>query len=247
MLKKIWNELIRFPIRSAVTGSNSRERCIHLIELDLATLRSFRSLSHASLNDIYLTLVQRTVFLLTEGSKRPSAHRAIVPVSLRSISQRHLCGNYLTGVGLELPQLSESPLESLKRVQSRSGQLREKSVIEGYARLGEFSATLPALIQKPFVEYLARRTSFICTNVPESARPRYLAGAKILANFGIPALMKGHGLGFCFVSYNGKGCVTVVSDRQIVPNGTEFNRLFHEETEAFARLVGEKHPLPAKG
>jgi hypothetical protein len=64
-----------------------------------------------------------------------------------------------------------------------------------------------------------------------------VGGAKIEANYGLPALLRGHGVAFGFVSYSGNLCSVIVSDPKIVPHPEILVNCLQESAEELIARV----------
>jgi diacylglycerol O-acyltransferase len=212
---RIVRTMLRQNPPRCLSCDNSRARRIAYGVVPLPALRQLRRSLGGSLNDAFLfgvTAAVRPLLEQTPCAEKLSEPVAIMPVSLRSLDARNELGNYLTGVGIPLPIGQTDGSLCMSKIRHRTAMLKEQNVVESYILLSELGARLPRKLQPYFFKTLARTTSFICTNVPESAQPRSLAGAKILQKYGLPALMKGHALGFALITYAQQACFAVVTD-----------------------------------
>lgn len=213
-----WLSEWRAPkVNGPLNGPNSSSRVLATLDLPLQPLRAAKSRAGVSFNDVMLAVVTGAVQRYHEHAGRSSTDlRALIPVSLRRLSERSSLGNRLTGVGVSLPVRLPSPMAQLEAVNRHFNQLKASGALGAYSLLASVIARLPRSLQRAACEAQARRTSFICTNMPGWSDERYLAGARVAANYGLAALMRGHGVAFGFITYAGNVCISVVGDGAIV-------------------------------
>jgi len=212
-------EFLILPAQTLLNGKNSARRVASVINFPLVDLRDIKKQAGTSANDVVLALVSDAVRRYHQLANRTVGRlRVAVPVSLRSGSARHQLGNQLSAVGVQLPSAEEDSLSRLLRISAYFSELKQSGSLGTYAHFGELIAKLPRFCHKFFIDLQARRTNFICSNMPNSMRPRFVGGALIEANYGMPALLRGHGVAFGFMSYSGNLCTVIVSDPQIVPH-----------------------------
>lgn len=226
-------QALRPAARSAVTGTNSAERSFAQVELPLAELKRIRSGADVSLNAALLTLIG-------DGIRRFHLHRnrapvdlcVIVPFNLRAAIDRYALGNQITGIGLRLPTRLADPMEQLRRAGARIEAIRAQGAFGAVHLIARLNAWLPVPCRRLLNRFMAARTHCICTNMPGPRRPLKLGGATLLGEYGCAALLRGHGLGFAFVTYGRSVCISIVSDRRIVPDPWEIARCISESYEA---------------
>jgi NRPS condensation-like uncharacterized protein len=212
-----FNEFFSPHVNGPINGANSSVRNIAATELDLTSLRQIRKNTGASLNDVIFAIVGGAVSKYLENHCRPVKDmRVIMPVSLRTVSERYALGNKLTGVGVPIPVAAKTARDRLEAAMGILQELKAGGVLGAYAHMAKIISKMPVWFQRKICEAQARRTNFIITNMPGEKRERYLAGARVLGNYGLAALMKGHGVSFGFIRYRDKICASVVGDSGIV-------------------------------
>ena len=238
---KKWRSLLRLlresvsPVTpSAVNGSNSSLRQISTLELPLNELRRLKGVLGGSLNDLLLTLVSSALRAAHLRERRPLIDlRVIMPVSLRRPAALFALGNHLTGVGIRLPLAIASPTGRLTAVKSYVDRIKRDGSFGAYALLGRLQSRLPVWLQARLCNAAARRNHFICTNMSGPRKEQFIGGAKILGEYGVPALLRDQGVAFSFISYADKLCLSIVSDPQVVRDPQQ---LLHDTLEGFQEL-----------
>lgn len=243
---KVIRELIEPPIASALNGENSPSRELHVRHFPFPELLAMRAHYGVSINDVYLGLVSSALesYSRDVAERMPAEPRIIIPVNLRSAADADRLGNLLTGVTIRLPASGETLPDRLLLVHERTTTMKRSGIARGYALIARMNARLPAFLQRPFCRAFARRTSCICTNLPNSSSPRKLAGVEIRSTFAAAALMEGHGLAFSLVTYNENAHVAVVVDPGIVRDGPRLlDHFIKAKDELLATLPIAHHAL----
>jgi len=233
-LRQEWREK---GMPTALNGPNSSRRNFSSLELPFDELRKLRRVFGTSVNDLMLSFAAGCVERYQHVRKSPVTKvKVLLPFNLRRRNDTHSPGNHLTGVGVWLPTAEMMPKERLEKIRDTINRMKMDGSIGAFRLLALIAGRLPEKIRKYLGDAAARRTNFICTNMPGPERPLYLAGAKILGNFGYAALMRDQGVGFAFLSYAGKMCVGIVSDPAIVPHPEELVSHFLEAFEEVRAL-----------
>ncbi len=240
------------PLRGPLNGRNSNKRELQFLRFPHAEIRRLKRRFGVSSNDVLLGIIASGVGKYAErrhakgqGSELRKL-RVVVPVSLRKPSARLLLGNHLSGVPVAIPLMSSSrssdaarmiaPQEvedQIRVVGSCMRELKNRGAFGTYAHLANLVAHLPYWLRRISCQHQARRTSFICTNMPSSVRPRFFFGAQILENHGVAALMEGHGAAFGLITYHGTVHLVLVSDPEIISDAA---MLAASVQEAFDRI-----------
>lgn len=231
-------DFVKFSVRGPLNGVNSSRRRLHAASIPVEALRRIKTRAGTTKNDVIFGIVAGAVRSYCEQHRRPLERvQVVMPVSLRNVSERFLLGNRLTGVSVPLTITGSTPLARLQDAHAVLTEFKQSGVIGAYASLARALSRLPAGLMRRMSEIQARRTNFILTNMSGEKRERWLAGARIVANYGIPALMRGHGVGFGFISYAGELCCIVVSDPSIVPDGETLAQLVEQEASLMLESV----------
>ena len=239
---KQWlGECFNAPQKCCLTGSNTSKRVINVSYIFKSSIQQIKREAGSSLNDVLLSLVAGGVkrYLNHKGEKVPSV-RAIMPVSLRGPSERYTLGNRLSGAGVDLPINIEDPQNRLRFISEQVSKLKKSGALGAYYLLGTFIAKFPKSVQRFLSEYHAKKTTFIVTNVPGPHDYRFVAGARVKSFHGIPALMKGHGIGLGFMAYKQTIGVSVVSDPNIVKDPNFLLACIEEELREFETIYLRK-------
>ena len=227
-LLKLLTEHVKEPKLFPLLGQNSTKRQFAVTDLPLADLKQIKNAAGVTLNDVVLCIVTGALrrYLSARGLALHDT-RAIMPVNLRAVSSRDTLGNDLTAVGIPLPVSLENPAEQLAAINAYVTRLKNSGGFGAYALLSNLIAHLPASLQRSLCERQAKKTHFICTNVPGPATPRTFGGAQVLGIYPIAALLKTQGIAFGFLSYAGNLCCTIASDPNIAPEAEDILQDLH--------------------
>lgn len=232
-IKRWISEYFAPRAKGVLNGQNSTSRTMAVRAFDIAPLRKAKVRAGVSFNDVVLTLVAGSIRRYFEQWGEPVRNcRVLIPVNLRVLGERNTLGNRITGIGVSLPVREPELLKRLAKVSETFKILKEDGSLGAYAVLGNFIAKFPRALQRLLCESQARRTNFICTNMPGKGERRTLFGIPVLENYGLAALMRGHGIAFGFITYAGNLCAAVVGDSGVVPDPSHLLDFFDEERRA---------------
>lgn len=214
---KLILDLFCSPRPSPLNGKNSSERVISGLEFPLSQLKEIKERLDGTINDALLTIVTGAVRRYHLRFESPLRRlRAIMPVSTRTQKKEFSLGNYISAVGIPIPIELKSPFEQVRVMHAYISKIKKSGAIQAYALLGKINALLPKFPRRFICETQARRSNFICTNMPTTSFDRTIGGARVTACYGVPALLKHHGVGFGFVTYGQQIYVSLVSDPRII-------------------------------
>ena len=217
-----------------LNGRNSATRVFRFCKFDEQQANLVRNRHNLSMNELFLTLLCRAVQKYTAQHDRISRDTsALLPVNLRSAENPRQLGNRLTAVRVPLPASTPESDKQLEKIHNSVHRLRTNGSFGAYAMMAKLTAMLPEFLRAKVLKSAARRIGFICTSAPGTKSARYIAGARLLSCFGLPALMHGQGTGFAFVRYDKEIAVALVSDPNIVDDP---NQLISDIKKALSEL-----------
>jgi diacylglycerol O-acyltransferase / wax synthase len=176
-----------------------------------------------TVNDVVLTVVSgglaewlRSRGIRTEGLEM----RALVPVSVRTETDKGTLGNRLTVMRAPLPVYIRDPLARLRFVKKAMDGLKESKQAVGAATLAAVNNLAPPTIlaQASRLNFSTRLFNLIVTNIPGPQVPLYVLGSELEDLFPIAFLPKGHGLAVAIMSYNGRLEYGLLADYDAVPD-----------------------------
>ncbi|MDH3744105.1 MAG: wax ester/triacylglycerol synthase family O-acyltransferase [Acidobacteriota bacterium] len=196
---------------------------------DLARLKAIKSSEGTTVNDVVLAVCAGALrSWLAERDELPEEPLvAMVPVSVRTDSERRQAGNLVSAMLVSLATDKSDPLERLRAIRdaTRSSKVAHQAVgartLVGSAELVPFA--LSGLGVRLYSRlHLADRHrplfNLVITNVPGPARPLTIAGARMLTHVASAPVFDGLGLILPVFSYAGTLSIGVTADRTILPD-----------------------------
>lgn len=225
------------PLNQAIGG----ERRFDWLAMDLEAVKNVKDRLGGTVNDVVLTTVAGALrrFLDRRGSRLDDL-RALVPVNLRTPSQRGVKGNHVTAWLVDLPVRERDALRCYTRIRQSTERLRASTrSVEGESFTGagmwalQFAGSLVGAL-RPF--------NLVVTNIPGPTAPLDLLGARLECAYPQVPLFAGQGLGIALFGYAGKLCWGFNADEALVPDLDLFvadvSAAF-EEVRLVAQLLGK--------
>jgi len=203
--------------------STSSHRRIAWNTYDLADFKAVKNELGGTVNDVVLAVVAgglRT-WLRARGVRTEGLHlRALVPVSVRSDDERNQLGNRVAAMRGPLPVWADHPVERLRAVQREMADLKSSKQAVGaevLSGLQEFAPpTLLSMASR--LNFSTRLFNTVVTNVPGPQVPLYLLGRQMDEMVPLGFLAEGHSVFFAIMSYNGKLDISMLADRDAMPD-----------------------------
>jgi len=195
-----------------------------------------------TVNDVVLATVAGALrtWLLTRGETvtPTTTVRVMVPVSVRSETQKGELGNRVSSYFVDLPVGEQSAVVRLHQVSYAMKGHKESGAAVGADALVQLSGFAP-----PTIHSLAARTAstltrrlfnLVVTNVPGPQFPLYAAGARMLAMYPVVPLAKNQAVSIGLTSYDGGVYYGLNADRDAL---TDVDVLASCIEESLAELV----------
>lgn len=220
-----YRRLLQDGLRPAPThdlrGQNSTHRRLLITNFTISDTQQYRLKHKATINEIFLLCITaglRQYFLSKQNTPPPCS--ALIPVNLRTTGDITALGNHLTAVRVALPVEKSCINEQRTLLQVELQRIQEDGSFSAYARLSSILAKLPWFVRNSLLHKSSKKIDCICTNAPAPKSIRWIAGAKILETYGIPALMPGQALGFAAVRYGHQLHLSLVHDPAILQDAS---------------------------
>lgn len=190
-------------------------------------IRGIRGALGGTINDVVLTALSGGLgrYLRSRGHATAGVElRAMVPVNVRSASDKSALGNQVSMLIAPLPVGIEDDAERHRRVIAGMDRLKSANQAGGFALITKLAEQVPPFLQAAAGAMVPNNQplfNLICTNVPGPQIPLYLAGRMVLAHFPLVPLSAGLGLNTCLTSYNGVLYWGVVADPELVADVEE--------------------------
>lgn len=192
------------------------------VAMPFGEIRGIRGVLGGTINDVVLTALSGGLgaYLREAGQKTDGVElRAMVPVNVRSESDKSALGNQVSMLIAPLPVGIEDHAERHKAVIGGMDRLKGANQAGGFAVLSKLSEQVPPFLQAvagSFVPNAQPLFNLVCTNVPGPQIPLYLAGRKVEAHWPLVPLSMGLGMNVCLTSYNGVLYWGLVGDPDLV-------------------------------
>ncbi|HYI60309.1 MAG TPA: wax ester/triacylglycerol synthase family O-acyltransferase [Acidimicrobiales bacterium] len=181
-------------------------------------------LATTTLNDVVLTACAGAIraYLQARGDavSPELVYRAMVPVSVRDVSEQMALGNRVSMMTADLPVGEPDPLERLRFVHAHMASRKDMGTAVGADTLMELSGyappTLLALGSRLAVRAMPLNT--VITNIPGPQFPLYCLGSRMLEAFPYVCVVDGMAMIIAVISYDGTLSFGLSGDRSAVPD-----------------------------
>ena len=188
---------------------------------ELADLKAIKDRLGGTVNDVVVATVAgalgkhlRGRGVTTDGLEL----KAMVPVSVRSDTERGALGNRVAAMMVPLPVWCQEPVARLDIVREELKHLKAGGQAVGAQVLTELTGFADSTIMDQAARLSSRQRFFnlVITNVPGPQFPLYLLGRRMLETFPMVPLAKNQGLGVALLSYDGSINFGLVGDYDVM-------------------------------
>jgi WS/DGAT/MGAT family acyltransferase len=235
--------------RTRFSGLTSGHKVVEARQFDLATAKRIKnSVPGATINDVAITVVGGALrkYLEEKGELPTEPLQVMAPISTRTADQAGTAGNQVSAMIVTAGTHVADPKERLAVVQASTHASKAASEAVGARELSQFSEFLPgglaALAARTAAEFqMANRTqpviNTVISNVPGPQVPLYFAGARLVTFFGGAGVGDGMGLLHGVSSYCGQLILSMVSDRDMMPDPGHYADLLEESFAALEQAT----------
>ena len=215
------------------------------IDIPLADLKKAAKAGGGSINDAYLAGLSGALRRYHEALGVPiSTLPMAVPVNLRAEDDAS-GGNQFTGVNLAAPLGTADPVSRMRKIRAQMTQRRDEPAMNIIGSIAPVLSILPT----PLLEGITGSVvgaDVQASNVPVYPGDTYIAGAKILRQYGIGPL-PGVAMMVVLISRGGWCTITVRYDRASVRNEPLFAQCLLQGFDEILALAGDPapHAVPA--
>jgi WS/DGAT/MGAT family acyltransferase len=211
------------------------------IDIPLSDLHRAAKAGEGSINDAYLAGLCAVLRLYHHALGVPIATLPMaVPVNLRSDSDA-AGGNRFAGINLAAPVGTEDPVERILRIRSQMANRREEAAIDVIGSLAPVLSLLPdAVLESLTGSVIASDVQ--ASNVPVYQGDTFLAGAKVLRQYGLGPL-PGVAMMVVLVSRSGYCTISVRYDRAAITDEALFARCLKDGFDEVLALAGDPPPV----
>jgi diacylglycerol O-acyltransferase len=220
-----------------------------------ARLDDFKLVKNAfggTVNDVVLAVVTGALrsFLIARGVRTEGMEmRALVPVSVRTVGERHEGGNRIVVMRGPLPVYIADPLHRLRFVSHAMDGLKEsKQALGAEVIAGAQNFAPPTILaQASRLNFSTRLFNLIVTNVPGPQFPLYVLGRRMERVFPVAFLPENHGLAVAIMSYAGEMNFGLLGDFDALPDIESIGESIEAELAELVALAREKQAANSPG
>lgn len=222
--------------RTSINRAISPHRRVAFADIPLSDVQRVRTVLGGTVNDIVLTVVAGAMrsFFDHRGEEIESSLVAMVPISVRSESDRKALGNQVSAMLVSLASGVEDPAARLRLITEGTRSAKEQQrVVGSEVFAGWAQALFPAVATRAsrlvtnlrLFDHLPPMFNVILSNIPGPDFPLYVAGARMVAMYPLGPIIEGVGVNVTVFSYFGtmyvgvQACWDLVPDVEVIAHG----------------------------
>jgi diacylglycerol O-acyltransferase len=226
--------------RTRFSGIVSSHRVVEGRSFELTKIKAIKNLvAGATVNDTVLTIVGGALrkYLSSKKELPTKTMVAMAPISVRGEEGKNALGNQVAAMTVRLGTDIEDSLQRLAHVHDAAMSSKEMTNAVGAKLMTDFSQFIPsttaAMATRLYTEFsmaenVAQAFNCVVTNVPGPQIPLYMAGARLVTQFGLGPIFDGMGIIFPVYSYGGQITISVNSCRKMMPDPEVFGGFIQE-------------------
>ena len=216
--------------RTRFSGKVSGHRVVEGRRFELDEVRRIKStVPGATVNDACIAIVGGALrmYLSEKGELPEESLRVMAPISTRTAEQAGSAGNQVSAMVATLGTDIEDPKKRLEAVHESTKESKAVAEAVDAEALASFSEAMPGALAMMGARLASQfematrgnpAVNTVVSNVPGPRVPLYFAGARMVTMFGGAAVVDGMGLLHGVGSYCGELMISVVSDRELLPD-----------------------------
>jgi WS/DGAT/MGAT family acyltransferase len=236
--------------RTRWSGTVSPHRVIDGCAFSLDELRDIKAaIPGATVNDVVLTVVGGALrsYLLAKDELPSEPLIAMAPISVRTAAESSAEGNMVSGMFVTLGTDIADPVKRMEAIQEATHSSKEFAQALGARTLLDYAQLMPGGLVGLGARTGARLSlanrmrpifNTTVTNMPGPQEPLYMAGARLVALYGIGMIVEGMGLIHPVMSYCGTITIAFTSCREMLPDPAFYASCIRESFEELAAAVG---------
>ncbi|HEX5307931.1 MAG TPA: wax ester/triacylglycerol synthase family O-acyltransferase [Solirubrobacteraceae bacterium] len=215
------------------------------VAANLEDFKLVKNVLGGTVNDVVLTVVTGALrsFLIERGVRTEGMEmRALVPVSVRTVGERHETGNRIAAMRGPLPVYIADPLQRLRFVRHGMDGLKEsKQALGAEAIAGAQNFAPPTILaQASRLNFSTRLFNLIVTNVPGPQFPLYVLGRRMERVFPVAFLPENHALAVAIMSYDGEMNFGLLGDFDALPDLESIGASIAAELAVLVEIARER-------
>jgi WS/DGAT/MGAT family acyltransferase len=232
----------------------SQSRVFGGCHLDLSEVQEIRgAVAGATVNDVILTIVGGALrrYLDAHGELPADPVVAMAPISIRSeepaAAPDEPGGTRVSMMAVSLGTEIEDPLERLEAVRQTARSSKKRSSEVGSSTLLDVANVIPSALGElaarayrglGLSSHHAAFFSCVVSNVPGPRNPLFLAGSRMIANYGLGPIFDGVGLIHPVLSYDGGITTAFTSCPEMLPDPAFYEECLRDAFDELAVAAG---------
>ena len=238
--------------RTRFNGKVSSHRVFDGRKFDLNEVKAIKnSQDGTTVNDVVVTVCSGAMrkYLEAKNELPNESLVAMAPMSVRSAEARAAAGNLVTAMSLPIRSDIADPLERLLAVHIESTQAKKLTHTMGPDLAADAAEFLPSTVSgllaraysgSKLAERIPPMFNTVITNVAGVNVPLYSMGSKMVSLYGFGPIVNGLGLFQPVLSYNNKITISVVSDRNMMPDPSFYMQCLQQSFDELKAATIEK-------
>lgn len=220
------------PTKAPRTSFNDRispHRRFAFGSLTLGDVKEIKSQLGVTVNDVVMAICAGALrrYLEERDGLPADPLIAMVPVSIRTESQKGTFGNQVSAMSASLHTDVADAVQRLRRIHDSMSIAKEQHQALPATLLQDFAQFAPPAVAARAARVVARATAaqwmdvpfnVVISNVPGPQFPLYGVGSKLVANYPVSAINDGVGLNITVQSYNGSLDFGLIVCRELMPD-----------------------------
>jgi diacylglycerol O-acyltransferase len=221
-------------------GAISPHRKVAFAQVSLDNVKFVKNTFGGTVNDVILTICGSALrtYLLKHKDLPEEPLVAMIPISVRSESERGTLGNKVSMMLVSLETNVTDPIQRLKSISEKTRHAKEQHNAIGadvltnwfeFAAPAVFARAARLISSTKLFNRLKPAFNVTISNVPGPNFALYSAGARMVAMYPLGPIVEGVGLNITIMSYIGTMFIGIQADRALVPD-VELIAAFLEES-----------------
>jgi len=234
--------------RTSFNRSITPHRRFSFFSMSLPRFKAVKNSLGVTLNDIVMAVSAAALrrYLEERGELPDDPLIAMVPVSVRSESEKNEYANRVTSILGELATDEADPLVRVERIHRAMAESKRMQQAMPATMLTDWTEAATPLILAQAARIAARTKildrmnppfNVIISNVPGPRESLYCGGAEMEGYYPVSAVAEGQGLNITVISYRDHLDFGVIACRELVPEVWKFKEFFAEGLEELEKAA----------
>lgn len=239
--------------KTILNRSVGPHRVFDAAEFPLGAFKEIKNATGVTLNDVALCIIGGALlsYLQSKGeAPTEGSLAAAIPLNMRTRRDSTEDNNQVGSVFASLHTEIADPIDRLQAIKQSTAEAKESGEASPMVDAMKLAGVFSPLVSRAGAKFWARNelsrfipmnVSTCISNVPGPDFPLYCAGARMVDYYGLGVLTPGMGLFHLVFSYAGKVTLSVLADRDIMPDPQTYHDFLVSSYEDLYRAaVGHK-------